>query len=211
MGGQTLAARERQELCDLLDRLGPEVPTLCTGWTARDLAAHLVLRERRMDAAPGIVLPALAGYTARVTRGLAQLPWSELVDLIRTGPPWWSPLSVPVLGDKGNTMEFFVHHEDVRRAQRGWTHRPADARRARELWAVLRLAARGFYHNSPVGVVLRTPEGLQCTARRAERSVIVIGSPEELTLYTYRRGLAVVELDGDEADVVRLRSSQRGL
>ncbi|MGH3824154.1 MAG: TIGR03085 family metal-binding protein [Pseudonocardiaceae bacterium] len=197
MGEQTLAACERHELCDLMDQLGPDVPTLCAGWTARDLAAHLVLRERRMDAASGALLPMLAGYTARVQRSITQLPWPELVDLIRSGPPWWSPWSLPIVGDKGNTMEFFVHHEDVRRAQQGWTPRTADARRARDLWAVLSLAARVLYRNSPTGVVLRTPDGLQCTARRAERSVTVVGSPEELTLHAYGRGVAVVELDGD--------------
>lgn len=210
MGGKTLAARERQELCDLMDQLGPDVPTLCAGWMARDLAAHLVLRERRMDAALGALLP-LAGYTDRVQRSIAQRPWSELVDSIRVGPPWWSPWSLPIVGDKGNTMEFFVHHEDVRRAQQGWTSRTADDRRDRELWAVLRLAARGLYRNSPAGVVLRTPEGLQCTPRRAERSVTVTGSPEELTLHAYGRDRAVVELDGAEVDVLGLEGSRRGL
>lgn len=208
---KTLAASERQELCKLMDRLGPDAPTLCEGWVTRNLAAHLVLRERRVDAAPGILLPPLAGYTARVQRSIAQLPWPELVGLIRAGPPWWSPWSVPGVGDKGNTMEFFVHHEDVRRAQPKWAPRPADERRARVLWTRLNLAARILYRNSPVGVVLRTPEGLQCIARSAERSVTLVGSPEELMLHAYGRALAVVEIDGDEVDVARLQRSQRGL
>ena len=55
------ARPEREALCDLLTDLGPEAPTLCAGWRTRDLAAHLVLRERRPDAAPGILLPLLAG------------------------------------------------------------------------------------------------------------------------------------------------------
>ncbi|HEY5077996.1 MAG TPA: TIGR03085 family protein, partial [Acidimicrobiia bacterium] len=39
-------AQERRELCNLFAELGPFVPTLLEGWTANDLAAHLVLRER---------------------------------------------------------------------------------------------------------------------------------------------------------------------
>jgi hypothetical protein len=34
-----LDAQERLELCDLFDELGPSVPNLIAGWTARDLAA----------------------------------------------------------------------------------------------------------------------------------------------------------------------------
>ena len=40
-------AQERIKLCDLFDELGPSAPTLIEGWTAHDLAAHIVLRERR--------------------------------------------------------------------------------------------------------------------------------------------------------------------
>jgi uncharacterized protein (TIGR03085 family) len=164
-----------------------------------------------MDAAPGVVLPMLAGYTARVQRGLGRWPWPELVDLIRGGPPWWSPLGLPRLQDKINAVEFFVHHEDVRRAQPGWISRTADTRRADGLWTLLSSRARLLYRHSPVGVVLRTPEGLQCTARRAERSVTVVGSPEELTLHACGRDVAVIELAGDGADVASLQGSQRGV
>ena len=50
--------QERQALCDDLQAAGPDAPTLCVGWTARDLAAHLVLRERRLDAGADAVLAA---------------------------------------------------------------------------------------------------------------------------------------------------------
>jgi hypothetical protein len=52
-----LDAQERLELCDLLGELGPSVPTLLEGWTAHDLAAHLVLRER-VIAEPVLPTPA---------------------------------------------------------------------------------------------------------------------------------------------------------
>ncbi|GAB3892240.1 hypothetical protein GCM10027612_39450 [Microbispora bryophytorum subsp. camponoti] len=115
----THAQTERAALCDLLDRLGPGAPTLCEGWSTEDLAAHLVLRERRLDAAPGIALPFLAGYTAsvqdRITRSHS---YPELVGLVRHGPPRWTPYGlVPRLDEIVNTIELFIHHEDVRRAQ----------------------------------------------------------------------------------------------
>lgn len=55
------ARSERLALCETLRAVGPDAPTLCEGWLTRDLAAHLVLRESRPDAAPGIVVSALAG------------------------------------------------------------------------------------------------------------------------------------------------------
>ena len=68
----TLARDERLALCALLDETGPDAPTLCEGWTTRDLAAHLVLRENRMDAGIGILGGPLAGYTSRVQHRLSE-------------------------------------------------------------------------------------------------------------------------------------------
>ena len=65
----SVASDERAALCDLLDELGPDQPTLCEGWQTRDLAAHLVVREHRLDAAPGILLPAIAAVRG-LNRGL---------------------------------------------------------------------------------------------------------------------------------------------
>ena len=49
--------KERAALCDTLEKYGPDAPTLCAGWLTLDLAAHLVAREARSDAAIGLVLP----------------------------------------------------------------------------------------------------------------------------------------------------------
>ncbi len=62
------ARSEREALTELMSTLGPDAPTLNEGWTTRDLAAHLVVRERRPDAAAGIVVPPLGGYAERVRR-----------------------------------------------------------------------------------------------------------------------------------------------
>ncbi|MGH8838521.1 MAG: TIGR03085 family metal-binding protein [Jiangellaceae bacterium] len=132
------ARSERLALCETLRAAGPDAPTLCEGWLTRDLAAHLVLRESRPDAAPGIVVSALAGRTARVQRSLAQLTWPQLVDRVQH-PPFWSPLSWGPLEEAANLSEHFVHHEDVLRAQPGWAQpRPIDPAYEQELSAVSR-------------------------------------------------------------------------
>lgn len=210
VGRQTLAATERHELCNLMDQLGPDAPTLCGGWTTRDLAAHLVLREGRPVAALGILLPPLARLTARAQRGIAELPWPQLVDRVRKGPPWWSLMRLRPIGEKINGVEFFVHHEDVLRVGRGWQRRAADPERAEALWAVLSRLARLCYRHSPVGVVLRRPDGRECIARRGRRSVTVVGPPEELTLHAYGRAVAMVDVVGEQTDIQRLQDSRRG-
>ena len=58
------AQTERAALCELFAEVGPDAHTLCGEWTTRDLAAHLVVRERRPDAAIGIIVSKAAGYTA---------------------------------------------------------------------------------------------------------------------------------------------------
>ncbi len=104
---------------------GPDAPTLCGDWTTRDLAAHLVLRERRPDAAAGILISQLAGYTARKQKELTErTEWPDLLELVASGPPLYSPLKL--LDPLVNTTEMFIHHEDVRRAASGWQPRKLD-------------------------------------------------------------------------------------
>ena len=87
------AQLERAALSDLFVEVGPDAPTLCDGWSTRDLAAHLVMRERRPDGALGIVVSKAAGHADKVQAQIAAQPWDELVDQVRNGPPRWSPTS----------------------------------------------------------------------------------------------------------------------
>ena len=116
----TDARLEREALCDLFLDVGPDAPTLCEGWSTRDLAAHLIVRESRPDASVGLVFPPAAKHGERVRLEVAGRPWSWLVDEVRGGPPRWNPMGIPPIEKLANTSEFFVHHEDVRRAQDGW-------------------------------------------------------------------------------------------
>ena len=200
---------ERLALCDLLDATGPEAPTLCAGWQTRDLAAHLVLRERRPDAAAGVLGGPVAGHTARVQRRLAQrLSYTQLVAAFRDGPPRLSAFALPGVDEKVNTVEYFVHHEDVRRAQPEWEPRDIAEELSEALWRRL-ASARFFMRKAPVGVELaRDADGgpYRVTVRNARPTVTVIGTPAELTMWTMgRTGAANVTLDGTEAAVAKLR------
>lgn len=207
----SLASRERAELCDLFDEKGPDVPTLCAGWATRDLAAHLLVRERRPWAAVGVVVTPLAGMTDAAMRGYARRPWAELVDLVRHGPPLWSPYGLPRMDDLLNGLEYFVHHEDVRRGSPGWAPRPPDQRRDAALWNGLVRSSRLMFRHVPVGVVLRRPDGVQHVAKTGARSVTVTGEPAELVLYAFGRDAVQVELAGDPSDITALADASRGV
>ncbi|MCW2934576.1 MAG: hypothetical protein JWM19_5538 [Actinomycetia bacterium] len=146
---------ERLALATLLAEKGPDAPTLCAGWKTGDLAAHLVLRETRPDAAAGAMGGPLAGYTARALQRLAgRVSFAELVEAFRNGPPRFSPFALPRMDAMANTVEYFVHHEDVRRAAEGWTARELDPALSDELWARLKSGARFFLGKAPVGLEL---------------------------------------------------------
>jgi uncharacterized protein (TIGR03085 family) len=209
----TPAAQERARLCDLFDQVGPDAATLCEGWSTRDLAAHLVLRESRPDAAAGIVMPVLAGYTKRVQDEIAMTPWPALVERVRSGPPAWSPTRIDAVERLVNTVEFFVHLEDVRRAAPSWTPRVLDDELRRDLGESLQRSARLLVRRAPTGVVLEpTDDGGRITAHRGEPPVTVRGPIGELVLFTNGRGgHADVDFDGPAAAVGSLRTCRLGL
>lgn len=207
------AGTERAALCDLLDRLGPDAPTLCHGWTTYDLAAHLCVRDRSMLALPGYVLPSFAERTARIERDFrAGHGYSDCVRTLREGAPAWAPLGLPVVREAANVLEYVVHHEDVRRAQRDWQPRPVPPELLDALWAKLRLLARLAFARVPVGVVLQRETGEWMRARRRPQLVTVLGDPVELALYAYgRRDVARVTLRGDDDAKAALHLSRVGL
>jgi uncharacterized protein (TIGR03085 family) len=205
------ARTERQALADLLLALGPDAPTVNEGWATRDLAAHLVLRERRPDAAGGILLPPLRGYAERVRVALAARPFEELVELVRH-PPWWSPLSNPVTDGLANTVEYFIHHEDVRRAQPDWRPRTLPEGQQAVLWRhtvpMARLALRRF----PATVLVQAPGVGQATMGAGGDRVRLVGQPGELLLFlTGRQRIARVQVEGAAPLAGRLRAARLGL
>ncbi|MFD8704190.1 TIGR03085 family metal-binding protein [Kitasatospora sp. NPDC059648] len=202
------ALAERHRLAELLTAAGPDAPTLCAGWTTRDLAAHLVVRERRADAAPGIRVGALAGWTRRVQDGYAERPYEELVRLFRAGPPVCSLFALPGADEAANTVEYFVHAEDVARAGDDWTAQPVPPGRAEALWRRLPLLARfEAGRRSPVRLTLARPDGRSVTVGPAgAHAVRLTGEPAELVLFAYGRGArTALTVDGPPEAVEALR------
>jgi uncharacterized protein (TIGR03085 family) len=205
----TAARRERAALVATMSDIGPDSPTLCEGWTTRDLAAHLVVRERRLDAAPGIAIPFLAAYTDKVQQQTAaSTDWDALVDKISSGPPLLSPFKL--LDSVANMDEMFIHHEDVRRAQPGWEPRPLDADTVAALRRPLGLMARLTMGSVPARVTLRTPGGETVAVVGKGRELTVTGDIGELTLFVAGRDEA--RLTFSDAQVAQaVRAARRGL
>jgi uncharacterized protein (TIGR03085 family) len=204
-----LAGSERAALCDLLDERGPSGPTLCAGWRTSDLAAHLFVRERRPVAAAGIIVKPLASATNHaMVRAFQHYGYKGLVDKVRSGPPlWWRPMDRAV-----NTLEYLVHHEDVRRAEPGWEPRE-DEQVDKAAWAALkrgsRLLARGV---KGAGLELVNPAGERIVAKGGSPTAELHGAPLEVMLYLYGRGQAArVTVEGDDDARAALERAKFGV
>jgi uncharacterized protein (TIGR03085 family) len=192
--------RERAELADLLETLGPDAPTCCEGWTTANLAAHLVVRDRRPDALAGYGLeeaglggPLAAWSHRQEDRLRTSTPFADVVALLRSGPPRWSLLALPMVGPMLNTAEFGIHHEDVRRAQPGWAPRDLPRAVQDQLWS-----ASAFYARRAAGrrgLVLRRADVPGAERRLGDGGRTVEGEPMELLLWAAgRRDVARVEV-----------------
>jgi uncharacterized protein (TIGR03085 family) len=206
-----LAASERASLSDLLDRVGPAMPTLCEGWQTRDLVAHLVLRESRPDAALGVVISPLAGWTARLQKKLLRNDYTDLVNRLRSGPPRWSPYRPRRVDELLNSIEYFVHHEDVRRAAPQWEPRVFDSATNALLWKRSTQMAKHVLKSAPGGIELIRSDTGQRHAVGATvpgKAVLTLtGAPQELLMYMFRPDHALVEHDGDAEDRQVLETS----
>ena len=205
-----LAQAERAALCDLLLEVGPDAPTLCAGWTTTDLAAHLVVRDRRPDVGPGLILSGpFARHTARVTRRAAErVPFERLVTRIRSGPPW----PIRLVDGPVNLVEYFVHLEDVRRAVDGWAPRSGLDDLQDALWPFqtsgTKLRTRRV---QDVGLSIARPGGQPVAVRSGSRQVTATGDPGELALFFFgRRDRSGVDLTGDPDGVSEVRTAPIG-
>ena len=206
----SVAQNERQKMADLMGSVGPEAPTLCEGWTVRDLAAHLVVRERRPDALPGILMPALAGHTERVQDGYAAKEFDVLLGQLRSGPPVYSPFWA--IDSQANLGEMFIHHEDVRRAEPGWEPRELDPKTQDALWRMAKVVAKRTYRRSPVTIVFARTDGDTATPVHRDGPMVTLrGEPAELLLHAFGRDQVRVEFEGEAHDVESVRALDRSL
>ena len=208
-----MARAERHALAELLHAVGPDAPTLCQGWDAHDLAVHLRIRESEPLAAAGMLLKPLSRHLAARSRRLrAEVDFDELVDLIDRGVHLPNPLALPRIDERVNAIEYFVHHEDLRRAADQWTPRVLPNAVDDTLWAAACSMARMRLGRIRVGVLLqRVSDGLVTDERvvvaAGPRPATITGSGAELVLWLYGRSqVARLEFSGDQGSVAKLQA-----
>lgn len=208
-----IARRERLDLCETFERFGPDAPTLCTPWTTRELAAHLVVREGRPDLASGIWIPFLADRTEREQAKVAAQPWVDLIEAVRSGRPSWHPTQLAAIDNAVNFAEMVIHHEDVLRGDGAvGPRREPSAHLEAAAWALLSRLGRLLFRKAPDGVELHAQGRGPLTVSGGEATVHVTGAPVELLLAAYgRRRVAQIEVTGDEDAIARLETARLGL
>jgi uncharacterized protein (TIGR03085 family) len=208
----TLAQSERAALADRALAVGPDEPTLCGDWLVKHLLAHLVLRESS-PAAAGITIPGLGGVAEAATQRLARKDFAVLVERFRKGAPFYSPFAVSKVDALFNAMEFYIHHEDIRRAQPEWAPRELDARSENALWRAVRGGARGLLRNVDHGIkATRTDTSESAVLRDGQPSVTLVGLPSEIALFVYgRQAQSHVAIEGDPVLVEKLKGSTLGI
>lgn len=214
----TFQQNEREELAKLLLELGPNAPTLCEGWTTKDLAAHLFVRERRSHLAGGSLIPALKEMTENAEAKVQEMPYETVVQEWASGPP----LHVKLLDRFINVSENFIHHEDVRRGRlRGASTedvkdrvnpREFDANVDKKLMNAAKMMGKIALTSVDVPVILTPPDlppvtlgGKRGVADKGDRVVRVKGEPGELLLWVTGRDAVNVEIEGDETDIKEVK------
>lgn len=206
-------AIERAQLCDLLDEIGPHAPTLLDPWTTHDLAAHLVLREHDVFAAPGLLVPgAWSRFAERRRLEWKETAFTDLVATIRSGPPPGF-FRIGWVRRFPNLNEFFVHHEDVRRANGcdPRTNPPAeDSALFRNVARMPWFLSRRLRGAGLDLVWAGTDQVIR--ARRGRPTAHVRGLPGELLLFLFgRRDAADVEITGSPAAIEALQRTPFGI
>ena len=204
------ARKERQALCETARSVGPHAPTLCEGWDTKDLVCHLLVRESSLTGAAGITISALSGRTGKEMARLRTQPFERLVERLRTNR--LSFYALPPVDAAFNTVEFFVHHEDIRRAKPGWRRRNLPAPAVDALWQGLRASGAGLVRSAGVPVVARRIDNDKTTTLMPGRGPVEISGPvSELVFYLHGRDeVREVAFDGAEEKVAKLRRAGLG-
>jgi uncharacterized protein (TIGR03085 family) len=221
-----LAVDERHALAETLRSADPDSATLCGDWTAAQLTAHIVLRERSvvelLGRLPNRRLHRLA--QREIDALVAREPYERLVAAVADGPSWTDlagpvPVawvwSIPAVREQANFLEYLVHHEDVRRAAASWEPRALPAAVQRAVWKRLPGLTRLTMRALPLGVALVSPshgDFRTGRARRAGVAVRITGEPVELALFAFgRHAVAQVDYDGSADDIATVRGARLGI
>jgi len=212
---EQMSRTERAALCNSALEAGQDAPTLCDGWAVKDLVIHLLIRERDPIGATAIMVPQLDRFAQRSANRLAEQDFSALVERVRNGPPKWSPMAIPKVDQLLNSLEYFVHHEDIRRATPGWEPRELTDRERRILFKGAATAGKQFVKRVGVPVQIRWTDGER--EREAELSagddpVVITGEPAELTMFLFGRDQHTgLKFEGPQERVDALQAGDLGV
>jgi len=197
---------ERRSLAADFRAADPDAPTLCEGWTTRQLCAHLVQREHAMLRNVWDQVTTKTPGEERFMRRLvhdAGTPdgYAALVDRFAAGPSRHSLMGR--FDETLNFLEYVVHHEDLRRGSGPVPPRDLPAAELEEIWRRSRPILKRAYRKAPVGVELAPDGGVVVAVRSGPGGVVTVaGSPVELLMHAFgRRGAAEVRVDGSTDDV----------
>lgn len=201
-GVYPLAHTERTEFADLLDELTPRQwssPSLCAGWSVRDVAAHTIayLGQSRTALAVNMIRSGrnVDRLNARGLRGYVDAPPERLAELMRVAA---KPSGAGALyGGRVALIECLVHQQDVRRA----------VGKPRAIPAARLLVALDYARISPVIAGARRTRGVRLVATdlswAAGRGPDVRGPAETLLMAMTGRFTDVhAELSGDGVAVL---------
>lgn len=194
--------RARGETADLLDSLSDEqwaARSLCSEWSVRDVAGHLVLDTRVSRVFPGLIANGFNfdRWMAKASKASALRPPDALVaamrDLIgsRRTPPFTKPCDV--------LTDTVVHTQDIRRPLSIGTTPPLDR---------LRLVA-DFVKDHRFYKSARKRAGLTLRATDTDWAVgdgpVVEGRLEAIVMALLGRASACDDLGGDGLETLRSR------
>ena len=109
----------RQDLVRLLEDLSADEwrrPSLCAGWTVRQVAAHIALQNTGWSDMPRAMVDTIrhGGMNAAIHAAAcrhAELPVDVIVDEIRVRIGVWRPL--PTLTHHATAIDYLVHGQDI--------------------------------------------------------------------------------------------------
>jgi uncharacterized protein (TIGR03085 family) len=209
----SLASTERAALADDLDKLGPAAPTLCEGWLADDLLCHLLIRENDpIGALTGRAEVFDEIEARRLERLVRSGSFTDRVQRFRTGPDRLSVFRIPGVDRAANGAEYFIHHEDLLRAQPDWAPRAVGRQTQAHLATTLKRMGKLLVRRSPVGVRAELTDQTGPLHRlwlhSGNRIVTLVGLPSEVLLYCFgRTDAAQVEILGEPETVEAFRSA----
>ena len=207
----TFARRERSAICQTLRQLGPDQPTLCQGWSTKDLLVHLIVRENRPDAAVGLFIPFLSSYTDSISKKYTEKSFEDLISIFENGPKSPSPFALPKVDELANTFEFLVHHEDILRAQNEYQPRKFTEEDAKFIWSRFTKSAVFFMRKVKVGVVAKTDQGTY-TLKRGNDVVTISGNIIDLVMFAFgRQNKTEIVFEGNPLAVEKLKNSDLSL